>query len=153
MPQSGGVIFCREPISNADPLAIGQFLAFSGRWPRYLAKASVFEIPVVGRIIAACGQIPVQRESAHLKDALIAASRAIEEGRALVIYPEGTITFRSEPWPMRGKTGAARLAFTTAESGGADRTVKCPELMPGRATLPQLFPRKTGGRCGRSDPT
>ena len=78
VPQTGGVIFVANHISNADPLAVGQFLAFSGRWPRFLAKASVFEIPVVGRIIAACGQIPVQRESAQSKDALIAAARAIE---------------------------------------------------------------------------
>ena len=65
VPQTGGVIFVANHISNADPLAVGQFLAYSGRWPRFLAKASVFEIPVVGRIIAACGQIPVRRESTH----------------------------------------------------------------------------------------
>ena len=57
-------------ISNADPLALGQFLAFSGRWPRFLAKASVFKLPVIGRILRACGQIPVQRESAKSADAL-----------------------------------------------------------------------------------
>jgi 1-acyl-sn-glycerol-3-phosphate acyltransferase len=144
VPQSGGVIFVANHISNADPLAVGQFLAFSGRWPRFLAKASVFEIPVVGRIIAGSGQIPVLRDSAKSKDALIAAAQAIEQGRALVIYPEGTITEDPDLWPMRGKTGAARLAFTT----------HCPivpigqwgaqELMPGRTPgFPKLFPRKT----------
>jgi 1-acyl-sn-glycerol-3-phosphate acyltransferase len=144
VPQTGGVIFVANHISNADPLAIGQFLAFSGRWPRFLAKASLFEIPVVGRIIAACGQIPVQRESAQSKDALIAAAQAIEQGRALVIYPEGTITRDPDLWPMRGKTGAARLAFTTGcpvvpigQWGGQD-------LMPGRKpSFPRLLPRKT----------
>jgi 1-acyl-sn-glycerol-3-phosphate acyltransferase len=144
VPQTGGVIFVANHISNADPLAIGQFLAFSGRWPRFLAKASVFEIPVVGRIIAACGQIPVQRESAHSKDALIAAARAIEEGRALVIYPEGTITRDPELWPMRGKTGAARLAFTTGSPVVPIGQWGAQELMPGREPhFPRLFPRKT----------
>jgi 1-acyl-sn-glycerol-3-phosphate acyltransferase len=144
VPQTGAVIFVVNHISNADPPAIGQFLAFSGRWPRFLAKGSLFEIPVVGRIIAACGQIPVQRESAQSKDALIAAARALEQGRALVIYPEGTITRDPDLWPMRGKTGAARLAFT----------IGCPvvpigqwgaqELMPGRKpSFPRLLPRKT----------
>src|SRR5215217_8929278 len=83
VPKTGGVIFVINHISNADPLAVGQFLAFSGRWPRFLAKASVFEIPVVGRIIAGSGQIPVLRDSAKSKDALIAAAQAIEQSRAL----------------------------------------------------------------------
>src|SRR5215216_717508 len=144
VPQTGGVIFVANHISNADPLAVGQFLAFSGRWPRFLAKASVFEIPLVGRIIAACGQIPVQRESAQSKDALIAAGRAIEEGRALVIYPEGTITRDPDLWPMRGKTGAARLAFTTGSPVVPIGQWGAQELMPGRTPgFPKLFPRKT----------
>ena len=93
VPQTGGVIFVPNHISNADPLAVGQYLAFSGRWPRFLAKASVFRIPVIGRIIAACGQIPVERGSTRSKEALVAAAEAIEQGRALVIYPEGTISY------------------------------------------------------------
>src|SRR5215207_408292 len=144
VPQSGGVIFVANHISNADPLAVGQFLAFSGRWPRFLAKASVFEIPLLGRIIAACGQIPVQRESAQSKDALIAAARAIEEGRALVIYPEGTLTRDPDMWPMRGKTGAARLAFTTGSPVVPIGQWGAQELMPGREPrFPRLLPRKT----------
>jgi 1-acyl-sn-glycerol-3-phosphate acyltransferase len=142
--QAGGVIFVVNHISNADPLAVGQFLAFSGRWPRFLAKASLFEIPMVGRIIAASGQIPVQRESEHSNDALIAAARAIEEGRALVIYPEGTITRDPELWPMRGKTGAARLAFTTGSPVVPIGQWGAQKLMPGREPrFPRLFPRKT----------
>ena len=38
VPQTGGVIFVANHISNADPLAVGQFLAFSGRWPRFWRK-------------------------------------------------------------------------------------------------------------------
>jgi 1-acyl-sn-glycerol-3-phosphate acyltransferase len=144
VPQTGGVIFVANHISNADPLAVGQFLAFSGRWPRFLAKASVFKIPVVGRIIAACGQIPVQRDSEKSKDALIAAAQAIEQGRALVIYPEGTITRDPDLWPMRGKTGAARLAFTTGCPVVPIGQWGAQELMPGRTPrFPKLFPRKT----------
>ena len=144
VPQSGGVIFVVNHISNADPLAVGQFLAFSGRWPRFLAKASIFKIPVVGRVIAASGQIPVQRESTHSKDALVAAAQAIEQGRALVIYPEGTITLDPDLWPMRGKTGAARLAFTTGCPVVPIGQWGAQELMPGRKpSFPRLLPRKT----------
>ena len=144
VPQSGGVIFVANHISNADPLAVGQFLAFSGRWPRFLAKASVFHIPVVGRIIAACGQIPVQRGSAQSKDALVAAAQAIEQGRALVIYPEGTITYDPQLWPMKGKTGAARLALKTGCPVVPLGQWGAQELMPGRKPrFPKLLPRKT----------
>jgi 1-acyl-sn-glycerol-3-phosphate acyltransferase len=143
VPQTGGVIFVANHISNADPLAVGQFLAFSGRWPRFLAKASVFQIPVIGRIIAACGQIPVQRRSVQSKDALIAAAQAIEQDRALVIYPEGTITYDPQLWPMKGKTGAARLAFETACPVVPIGQWGAQELMPGRKPrFPKLLPRK-----------
>ena len=89
-------------------------------------------------------QIPVQRESAQSKDALIAAARAIKEGRAVVIYPEGTITRDPDLWPMRGKTGAARLAFTTGCRVVPIGQWGAQELMPGRApSFPRLLPRKT----------
>jgi 1-acyl-sn-glycerol-3-phosphate acyltransferase len=144
VPQTGGVIFVANHISNADPLAVGQFLAFSGRWPRFVAKASVFRIPVIGRIIAACGQIPVERGSAHSKDALVAAAHAIEQGRALVIYPEGTISCDPDLWPMKGKSGAARLAFSTGCPVVPIGQWGAQELMPGRKPrFPKLFPRKT----------
>jgi 1-acyl-sn-glycerol-3-phosphate acyltransferase len=144
VPQTGGVIFVANHISNADPLAIGQFLAFSGRWPRFLAKASVFQIPVIGRIIAACGQIPVERGSAQSKDALVAAAQALDQGRALVIYPEGTITYDPDLWPMKGKSGAARLAFSTGCPVVPIGQWGAQELMPGRKPrFPKLLPRKT----------
>jgi 1-acyl-sn-glycerol-3-phosphate acyltransferase len=43
-------------------------------------------------------------------DKLVAA---LDAGGAVVIYPEGTITREPQLWPMKGKTGAARLALAT----------------------------------------
>jgi len=109
-----------------------------------LAKASVFRIPIIGRIIAACGQIPVERGSTQSKDALVAAAQALEQGRALVIYPEGTITYDPDLWPMKGKTGSARLALTTGCPVVPIGQWGAQELMPGRKPrFPKLFPRKT----------
>ena len=144
VPQTGGVIFVVNHISNADPLALGQFLAFSGRWPRFLAKASLFGVPVLGRILRACGQIPVQRQSAKSADALRAAVAAVVQGRAVVIYPEGTITRDPDLWPMAGKTGAARLALRTGcpvipiGQWGAQELMYGPQIH-----FPKLLPRKT----------
>nr|WP_232530953.1 lysophospholipid acyltransferase family protein [Microlunatus antarcticus] len=113
LPATGGVIVVANHISNADPLALGQFLAYAGRWPRFLAKSSLFGVPLVGGLLRGAGQIPVERGSSHAGDALAAARAALTEGRAVVVYPEGTITFDPDLWPMRGRTGAARLALAT----------------------------------------
>jgi 1-acyl-sn-glycerol-3-phosphate acyltransferase len=144
VPQTGGVIFVVNHISNADPLALGQFLAFSGRWPRFLAKASLFSVPVLGRVLQACGQIPVERQSARSADALLAAVEAVHQGRAVVIYPEGTITRDPDLWPMAGKTGAARIALRTGCPVIPIGQWGAQELMYGpRIHFPRVLPRKT----------
>lgn len=144
VPQTGGVIFVVNHISNADPIALGQFLAFSGRWPRFLAKASLFGVPGLGHILRACGQIPVQRQSARSADALAAAVAAVEQGRAVVVYPEGTITRDPDLWPMAGKTGAARIALRTGCPVIPIGQWGAQELMYGpRIHFPRLLPRKT----------
>jgi 1-acyl-sn-glycerol-3-phosphate acyltransferase len=103
LPRDGGIIIVPNHISHADPLVSAQFLG----------KASVFRVPVVGWILHRCRQIPVERgtvEAARSLDKLVAAVR---EGGAVVIYPEGTTTREPDLWPMKGKTGAARLALAT----------------------------------------
>lgn len=113
LPRTGGVIVVANHISNADPLALGQFLAYAGRWPRFLAKSSLFAVPGVGRVLRGAGQIPVERGGSRAVDALAQARTALERGQAVVVYPEGTITYDPDLWPMRGRTGAARLALAT----------------------------------------
>lgn len=144
IPSSGGVVLVANHISNVDPLALGQYVAFSGRWPRFLAKASVFAVPVVGAIIRACGQIPVQRASASAKDALDEAVAAVGAGRAVVVYAEGTITLDPDLWPMRGRTGAARIALATGAPVVPIGQWGAQDVMYGkRIHLPHLLPRKT----------
>ena len=113
IPATGGVVVVANHISNADPLALGQFLAYSGRWPRFLAKSSLFRAPGVGRLLRGAAQIPVERGGSRAVDALAAARTALAAGQAVVVYPEGTITYDPDLWPMRGRTGAARLALAT----------------------------------------
>lgn len=144
LPPTGGVVVVANHISYADPLALGQFLAFSGRWPRFLAKASLFRLPVIGPVIRACGQIPVERQSARSIDALQAAVAAVEKDRAVVIYPEGTISRDPDLWPMAGKTGAARIALATGCPVVPVGQWGAQELLYGREVrFPRLFPRKT----------
>ena len=144
IPAEGGVVLVVNHISNVDPLAVGQFVAFSGRWPRFLAKESLFRIPVVGAVIRACGQIPVRRGTAAAQDALTAAVVAVREGRAVVVDAEGTITLDPDLWPMRGRTGAARIALSTDVPVVPVGQWGAQDVMWGkRIHRPHLLPRKT----------
>lgn len=144
LPPAGGLIVVANHISNADPLALGQFLAYTGRWPRFLAKSSLFRVPGVGGLLRGAGQIPVERGGSHAVDALGAARTALEAGRTVVVYPEGTITYDPELWPMRGRTGAARLALATGRPVVPVGQWGAQEFLRGRHVgLPRFWVRPT----------
>lgn len=113
LPAAGAVLVCPNHISNYDAPAIGHFVLWSGRFPYFLAKAQVFRWPFVGWVARNCGQIPVERGTTRAKDALVHAREALDAGRCVVIYPEGTRTKDPDLWPMTGRPGAARLALST----------------------------------------
>ncbi|MBT8228120.1 MAG: 1-acyl-sn-glycerol-3-phosphate acyltransferase [Dactylosporangium sp.] len=113
IPASGGVILVANHVSHFDPLVLAHFVYETGRWPRFLAKASLFDIPVIGGLMRAVQQIPVRRGTADAAKALDAAIQAVRSGKSVIIYPEGTTTRDPDLWPMRGKTGVARLALET----------------------------------------
>jgi 1-acyl-sn-glycerol-3-phosphate acyltransferase len=113
VPGEGGVVIAANHISHADPFTFALFVYDQGRLPRFLAKSELFGIPVARRILAATGQIPVHRLTADAAQAFSAAVAAVQEGKAVVVYPEGTLTRQPDLWPMVGKTGAARIALTS----------------------------------------
>lgn len=143
IPREGGVIVIANHLSYLDPLTLAHFVHDRGRTPRFVAKASLFDIPVVGRMIAAAGQIPIRRETRVAGDALHAASAAIRAGQCLVIYPEGTVTRDPGLWPMVGKTGVARLAHETGCDVVPVAQWGPQEVLAPYAKLPRLVPRKT----------
>ena len=80
---------------------------------RFLAKRSVFRVPVLGWSIAAAGFVPVDRgDRARGAATVEAALRRLEGGRSLVIFPEETRTRDGELLPF--KRGAAHLALKSA---------------------------------------
>jgi 1-acyl-sn-glycerol-3-phosphate acyltransferase len=113
IPKSGPAIIISNHMSYADVLFFAQFLFKNGRAPRFIGKRSVFNVPIIGRILLAAGQIPVDRESTHASKALDHAVAALKAGHLIGIYPEGTLTRDEKLWPMVAKTGAARLAIIT----------------------------------------
>jgi 1-acyl-sn-glycerol-3-phosphate acyltransferase len=113
IPRSGGAIIVPNHLSHADPGVAAHFIYDSGRWPHFLAKASLFHVPVLGPWLRAIRQIPVYRGTVDAVKALEAAIAAVNAGQVVIIYPEGTITEDPNLWPMHGKTGAARLWLAT----------------------------------------
>ncbi|MGH8877654.1 MAG: lysophospholipid acyltransferase family protein [Stackebrandtia sp.] len=113
VPMKGGVILACNHISQADPLAVAHWAYNTGRNPSFLAKASVFKIPVVGKLIGLAGQIPVYRGGADAAKSLQAAISRVDNGGSVIFYPEGTTSKQPEHWPMRGRTGIARLVLET----------------------------------------
>ena len=109
IPQRGAVIIVANHISNFDPIVLGQYLIWSGRWPRFLGKSQIFKTPVLGWVARQCEQIPVHRGTSRAGDSLVHATEALGKGHAVAIYPEGTITGDPDTWPMTGRRGAARL--------------------------------------------
>jgi len=143
VPRQGGLIVVANHVTYFDPISIGHFLVKSGRTPRFLAKASVFNTPVLGKLIRSAGQIPVHRESRDAALAFREAVKAVQRGETIIVYPEGTMTKDPDLWPMAGKTGAARIALRTGAPVLPIGQWGAQEVLPHYSTKLQFFPRKT----------
>jgi len=107
VPERGPVLMVANHSSLLDPPLIG---GASDRQLTYLAKAELFEIPLFSRLIRALNARPVRREGAD-PSALRTARRVLEEGGALLVFPEGT---RGEEGDIRpAKPGAGLLAVSS----------------------------------------
>jgi 1-acyl-sn-glycerol-3-phosphate acyltransferase len=111
----GGILLVMNHISHLDPPMDAVFVHRNGRVPRFLAKDSLFRVPLFKHMISGAGSIPVYRQSVGAADSLVAAKEALRNGKLVVIYPEGTITKEPTGWPMRSRTGVARLALDCLE--------------------------------------
>lgn len=80
----------------------------------WLAKESLFKIPVIGWSMSMAGFIPIRREKK--RDAMRSLKRvatALEEGRSVLIFPEGTRSYSNRLLPFK-RGGVSVLAQTTA---------------------------------------
>ena len=112
MPRTGPVIITPNHFTNIDPVMIGVAVWYLGRAPRFLAKASILRVPVLGWLLRVSGQIPVERGGSTRSSAALKAARdLVTKGRSVIVYPEGSLTRDPDMWPMRGKSGAVRLAL------------------------------------------
>jgi 1-acyl-sn-glycerol-3-phosphate acyltransferase len=143
IPAEGGIIVAANHVSEIDPLVIGHFLYDLRRAPRFLAKAELFRKPPMKWIVEGAKQIPVSRHASDASAALVPAVEALARGECVLIYPEGSATRDPDLWPMKARTGVARVALM---SGAPVIPVAMwgPEaVLPYKARRPMLFPRRT----------
>jgi 1-acyl-sn-glycerol-3-phosphate acyltransferase len=142
IPPKEGMILAANHLSYTDILALSLFVYRAGRYPVFLAKSSLFGIPVLGSILRKLGQLPVYRGQANAGLVLQDAERISKAGACVIFYPESTVTRDPDLWPMVAKTGVARLALSAdlpvipVAHWGAQR------LLPYGKALPRVLPRK-----------
>jgi 1-acyl-sn-glycerol-3-phosphate acyltransferase len=122
---TGPVIFVgNHPNSLIDPALV---FVITDRPVTFLAKAPLFQVPVMGWLLRGLDALPVFRKQDGPADmgknegTFEAASKALEQGRAITLFPEGKS--HSEPQVAEIKTGCARIAFRAAQAGAKVRIV------------------------------
>jgi len=142
LPRDGAFVVAPNHTSNIDPIVMGIGVFRCGRTPHFLGKASLFRVPVVKGLLRITGQIPVERAGASRDNPLTTAALVAERGSGVIVYPEGTLTRDPGLWPMRGKTGAVRLALSAGvplipcAHWGTER------FLAPYAKFPRLIPRQ-----------
>lgn len=99
------VVLVANHQSAVDILAI---MALSAQF-RWLSKASVFHLPIIGIVMKWIGYIPVERGSVNShKEALYKCAQCLKRGTSVFFFPEGT---RSKDGKVKSfKVGAFKLS-------------------------------------------
>ena len=105
VPGTGPLLIVANHLSWYDPILLGVVLP---RRVWFFTKQEMFDWPFVGGLCRLTGQIPVKRgasDRAALEDAL----SYLHQGRAVMVFPEGTVERQEQMLPAR--SGAAMLAL------------------------------------------
>ena len=142
VPRTGAVILAINHISNFDPVVTGAWITPGLRRRRihWLGKRELFDWPVVGWLCAHCGVHPVERGTADV-DAYRLATRVLEAGCVLLIFPEGTRSPTGEL--QEAKDGLAALAMRTGALIVPIGVNNSDAVWPKSQRLPRPFPRRT----------
>jgi 1-acyl-sn-glycerol-3-phosphate acyltransferase len=111
LPDHGPVLLAVNHDSYWDPVAVG-VAALPRRQIRALAKASMWRIKGLSRILDGMGQIPIERGTTDTA-ALERAIAELRSGACLGVFLEGT---RSLGRDLRARSGLGRMAETVPDA-------------------------------------
>lgn len=113
LPVEGPYVLAPNHYSEFDPIVVAVATWRLGRAPRFMAKESLFRVPILGFLLRRLGMIPVSRvtSASAANQAMAQAAQLVRDGSGVIVYPEGSLTREPDLWPMRGKTGAVRVAL------------------------------------------
>lgn len=85
-PTEGGCLVCANHMSNSDVVVLAAALR---RQPRYLAKAELFRVPLLSRLVKALGAFPIKRGGGDIA-AIKTTLELLKQGELVGFYPQGT---------------------------------------------------------------
>lgn len=107
IPAESGAMLAGNHTGYADFILLGTGPYLHGeRLVRFMAKKSVFDVPVLGRLLKLMKHVPVDRACGGAS--IAPAVQMLREGNLVGIFPEATISRSFEL--ANFKTGAARIA-------------------------------------------
>ena len=142
IPRTGPVILAINHASNADPFVTGAWITTALRRRRihWLGKRELFGWPIFGWLAAHGGVHPVERGTADI-EAYRLATRILELGFVLLIFPEGT---RSPTGALQeAKDGMATLAMRTGATIVPIGINDSDRVWPKGRRIPLPVPRRT----------
>lgn len=105
IPREGGCIIASNHASLVDPPGLGCVIP---REISYFAKKELFKVPVVGPFIAWANGVSVDREGGGAT-ALKEMVRRLQDGWAILVFPEGTRTKTGEFGEPKSGAGMAAV--------------------------------------------
>lgn len=88
-PASGGALYICNHQSFLDPMLMGMSLR---RPMNFMARDTLFEVPLLKLIMGSLNTFPVRRGTADTR-AIKEAMKRLKEGRQVVVFAEGTRTY------------------------------------------------------------
>ena len=106
VPETGGVILAPNHTTDVDVIVVA---AAVKRQVRYMAKAELFRVPLLGKLISKLGAFPVNRGKNDVS-AVKTTISLLESGEAVGLFPQGTRHPGEDPRETKVLGGVAMIA-------------------------------------------
>jgi 1-acyl-sn-glycerol-3-phosphate acyltransferase len=145
VPLTGPVILASNHASYLDPPLVG---AGVRRQINFLARDNIFHVPVLAAILHSWEVVPVDRDGGTGRGLKEILSR-LEQGGAIILFPEGTRSRHGELNPARSGIGLTVIksrapvvparVFGTHEAYGPHKRVPRPRRLTVKYGQPMMF--------------